>query len=221
MEILKLQVGALSTNCYIIKSNRNNGVIIDPGADFNDIMAVLKSHSINLKYIVLTHGHFDHVGAVVQLKNATNAKVYLHRLDVELTKNPSLSLSTFADDYSKFDPFSPDVILEDGYRFSLDELIFHTIHTPGHTKGSCVITLEDVMFSGDTLFKGSVGRTDLFGGSQSEMSMSAKKLAKIRKDYVVLPGHGEQTQLGIERNTNPYMGTNYDYIFWWRWHKTI
>ncbi|MEG2429640.1 MAG: MBL fold metallo-hydrolase, partial [Oscillospiraceae bacterium] len=181
--------------------------------DFNDIMKALKLHSINLKYIVLTHGHFDHIGAVVQLKNATNAKIYLHRLDVELTKNPSLSLSIFAGDYSEFEAFSPDVILEDEYRFSLDELIFHTIHTPGHTKGSCVFTLEDIMFSGDTLFNGSVGRTDLYGGNQTDMFSSAKKLAQIRKDFTVLPGHGEKTKLSIQRNTNPYMGTNYDNIF--------
>ena len=213
MKINQLQVGELSTNCYIVATEKNNGIVIDAGGSFESIKKFLEQSKITVKAIVLTHGHFDHISAINELKNLTNAPVYIHKDDEELILSPEKSLSTHFIDFSDFIPIKADVLLQDGDVITVDELNFTTIHTTGHTKGSCVFCCEGVMFAGDTLFKDGCGRTDLYGGNMDNMRISLRKLADLEGDYKVLPGHGEHTKMSYERLTNQYMGASYDDLF--------
>lgn len=212
MQINNLSVGELSTNCYIIVTQKNNGIVIDPGGSFGQIKLFIETNNIHVTAIVLTHGHYDHIGAVSELKKLTNAKLYIHKDDNEMLGSAQKCLATLFDD-SEFKPIKADVLLKNGDKITVDEVILTTMHTRGHTKGSCVFLCDDVMFSGDTLFKNGFGRTDLYGGNIEELRHSLCDLAHLEGDYTILSGHGEQTTLAYEKITNPYMGTNYDDIF--------
>ncbi|HIR40343.1 MAG TPA: MBL fold metallo-hydrolase, partial [Candidatus Egerieicola pullicola] len=172
----------------------------------------LQEKGWTLQKILLTHGHFDHAMAVNDLVAATGAPVYIHKEDQELITDPN-KFYVFHQPFGEFHPISA-LSLEDGQDIVQDELTFHCIHTPGHTKGSCVYLCGDVMFSGDTLFAGSCGRTDFYGGSHTQILQSLHKLADLAGNYRVLPGHEEETTLDYERKTNPYLGKmSYDDFF--------
>lgn len=213
MEINRLTVGILSTNCYIIITKSNSAIVIDPGADADTILKFLEEKQATLKAILFTHGHFDHISATNTLNQGVNVPTYIHADDNELLLDPAKSMSAFFTDFKGFTPFSADVLLKDADVVTVDEVTFTLLHTPGHTKGSSVFLVEDLMFAGDTLFCGGIGRTDLYGGDMNTMTVSLAKLAALEGDYTVLSGHGEATRLSHERRTNPYMGTNYDDIF--------
>ncbi len=213
MTINKISVGELSTNCYIIKTDNNNAIIIDAGANAKGIMDFIDKNNLTVKALVLTHGHFDHIGAVSEIKDKTGAKVYIHESDAELLDDADNSMAIHLIDMKNYIITKPDVLLKDGDTIEVDEVKLTVIHTPGHTKGSCVFITGEVMFAGDTLFCGGIGRTDLYGGNMQTMKASLKKLALINDDFTVLSGHGDQTTLSYEKRTNPYMGTNYDDIF--------
>ena len=204
MKMVVMQVGMLGVNCYIVVSDSQNAAVIDPGGEAERILDYLQANKLTLQKILLTHGHIDHIGAVKALKERTGAEIYIHASDAEMLSDPVKNLaSPFRMAYQ---PVSPDHTFSDGSQISLDEITFTVMHTPGHTKGSSVFLTGTTMLSGDTLFQGSIGRIDFYGGDYEAMQQSLKKLIGLETNYTVLSGHGEKTTLGEEKNYNPYLG---------------
>ena len=194
LNIHTLPLGAYQTNCYMVwDENSNTCVVIDPGYEAETVLAEAKRLGKTIEAILLTHCHFDHVGAVKDIAAETDCKVYL--CEADLSMPPQLTAGTlyYTDLYGEGDVLK------------LAGLSFKVLHTPGHTPGSVCLQCEDAMFSGDTLFWGSCGRTDLPGGSWATIQKSLKRLAAISGDFKVYPGHGDSTQLSFERKMNPYM----------------
>ena len=189
-----LALGAYQTNCYLVwGENANTCVIIDPGYEPDTILAEVKKLGKEIAAILLTHGHFDHVGGVKEIAAETDCPVYLCEADLSMPPQMTAGPLYYTNPYGEGD------FLE------LAGLSFKVLHTPGHTPGSVCLQCENVLFSGDTLFWGSCGRTDLPGGSWSTIRVSLKRLADLPGDYEVYPGHGDFTTLSFERKMNPYM----------------
>lgn len=205
MKIHKITVSQMQTNCYIILTDKGHAVVLDPGDEVEKILGVLKQEHAVLDRIFLTHGHFDHIGAVHALQQSTHSQVltYVHPADQDMLNDPQKNFAA-AIGLQNFSGCKADVAFGDG-DICVDELKFQVIHTPGHSKGSCCILIDDVLFSGDTLFCEGIGRCDGFGGSLDEMLQSLKKLAAFKRDLRVLPGHGEETTLSYEKSHNPYL----------------
>ncbi len=204
MEVTRIPVGELRANCYIIKTKNKNAAAVDPGGDFEQIKAFLDDNCIELKKIMLTHGHFDHIGAVAELAKKYGAQVYIHSLDSGMLNDRMESLADAIGCY-EFIPVDKYDTVKDGDIIKLDELEFQVIHTPGHTKGGVCYKCEKSLFTGDTLFKMSMGRTDFPGGSLEEMYDSLKKLADLDGNYDVYPGHNKTSNLDFERKNNAYL----------------
>lgn len=201
MEIHELVVGELQTNCYIVTSEMNHAVVIDPGDEAEKILAKVRELGAKVKYVLLTHGHFDHVGAADAVKRAfPESKIVVLAEDKDICAEPLL-VSPMAKNGA-----DPDLLFADGDKVKLDELDFVFMATPGHTKGSAVILCGDKLFTGDTLMSRGCGRTDLFGGSTKDMRASLKKIGELpEEDYEIFPGHGPGTCMRIERYANPYL----------------
>ena len=191
MNIQKLTLGLYQTNTYIL-SNDTEAVVIDPGYEPDIILDALEGRE--LKAILLTHGHFDHVGAVKELVAETGCKVYIHAADLSLPPMITAGQLYYTHTYAEGDTVCP-----------IEGAELHVLHTPGHTPGSVCLLLGDQMFSGDTLFEGSCGRMDLPGGDQLQMHRSLNRLVSLQADYHVHPGHGGSTTLTAEKRYNPYM----------------
>ena len=187
----KLTLGLYQTNTYIL-SNDREAVVIDPGYESDTILDALDGRE--LKAILLTHGHFDHVGAVKELVAETGCDVYIHPAEATLPPMITAGQLYYTHTYSEGDTVSPICGLE-----------LHVLHTPGHTPGSVCLLMNDQMFSGDTLFEGSCGRVDLPGGDPQVMLQSLRRLASLQADYHVHPGHGGSTTLAQEKRYNPYL----------------
>ena len=155
--------------------------------------------------ILLTHGHFDHTGAVADLKEQTGAKVYIHSKDECMLDDTIKNVAYLCPGYS-YKPFTADVLVSDGDIIRLDEIEFSVMHTPGHTAGSVVYFADNCMFAGDTIFEGSAGRTDFYSGDYIAQRNSLARLAALREDYIIYPGHGGSTTLKQEKKFNPYLG---------------
>lgn len=192
MKIHKLVVGELRTNCYIVVSKDNNAFIIDPGDDVAQIQAFCRQKGIALQFIVNTHGHIDHMKA----NHALKLPVYVHEEDAEMIRFPEKNMMVSF--FGTFAPVEPARLLKDGDSIELDEIVFHVIHTPGHTRGGICLLADKILFSGDTLFRDGIGRTDFPGASSRDISVSLEKLSLLAKDTVVYPGHGGQTTIGRE-----------------------
>lgn len=204
MKILHLTVGMVATNCYIFyDENTMDGAVIDAGENAKAILKVVADEKINLKYVLLTHGHFDHILAVNEVVKTTGAKLVCHKDDLWLLDKEAMGqFKQFATNFVK----TPvDIEAEDGTELKIGSLTAKYISTPGHTPGSSVIVVDDVMFTGDTLFKGECGRCDLEGGDYPTILRSLKKLYDMQGDYKVLPGHDAFTTLQAEREHNRYM----------------
>ena len=188
-----LPLGAYQTNTYIVVGEENRCIVIDPGYDAPTILAKTAALGLSIYAILLTHGHFDHVGAVRELAEETGCSVYLHPEELSLppmmTAGPLYYTHTYAG----------------GDEIRLCGLKIGVLHTPGHTPGSVCLTVENDMFSGDTLFAGSCGRTDFPGSDYAAMFRSLRLLKQLEKNYTVYPGHGESTTLAAEKLYNPYM----------------
>ncbi|MGX8699969.1 MBL fold metallo-hydrolase [Caproiciproducens sp.] len=207
MKVTRITGGPLPTNCYILTDDETGlSAVIDPGFEDPRLTeAVLAAGKENIKAILLTHGHFDHIMGVSSLKRLTGAKIYIYSDDMLFTSDNSLNLSTMVTPLGA-EPFTADVALNDGDTVELGSLKIRVMHTPGHTIGSCCYLVGDAVFSGDTLMKCSCGRTDFPTGSYPQMMDSLKKLEKLEGDYHVYPGHEWETTLEYERKNNPYMG---------------
>ncbi len=209
MYIKTLPLGFVSANCYIIKDELSGeGAVIDPG-DYNSALQneILKADIKNIKYIFLTHGHFDHISGVARLKEKYPvAKVVVGELDAPLLSSADMSLaSAFG---LPFTPCYEDMKVKDNDILHLGEIEIKVISTPGHSLGGVVYYLptENISFTGDTLFKGSIGRTDLYGGDITVLSRSLKKLASLLpKETIVYSGHGEASRMDYELTYNNYL----------------
>ncbi len=196
MTIHTLPLGYLQTNCYIA-ANGDRCIAIDPGADARKALAFLQEKGLTLEAILLTHGHFDHVGAVEGLAKATGCEVWIHEGD-------------FSESDLKMFPMAntdiPEIFFfEEGDRLDFAGLDIFVIETPGHTQGSVCFLIDDAMFAGDTLFSGSIGRTDLAGGDMPKMQASLARLKAMEGNFTVYPGHGPQTTLDREKRVNPFL----------------
>ena len=206
MRIDIIEVGQMQVNCYVVSSEKTkNAILIDPGDDYPKIRAFLEREKLTAKLIAHTHGHIDHI----QADNEFNLPVYVHRLDAELLRNPDTNLSNFL----SF-PFKVEAkvkIVEDLDSITLDDLSLQVLHTPGHTPGGICLACRarSVIFTGDTLFAGSVGRTDFPGASGEQLIKSIEeKLLGFPDDTVIYPGHGASSTIGRERKKNPFLCGN-------------
>ncbi len=202
LEVTKIIVGELSTNCYLIKSGRE-GVIIDPGAEGKLILRKVEELGITVKYVLNTHGHFDHIGANDFVRESTGAKIAIHEFDAESLGSSFRNSSLLIGWNLKLKP--ADILLKEGdiLRFGSGSLT--VLHTPGHTPGSVSFLVDNQVFSGDLIFAGSVGRTDLPGGSFEAMRDSLKRIKKLPSKTIIFPGHGPETSLENEIKSNPFL----------------
>ncbi|NLH00764.1 MAG: MBL fold metallo-hydrolase [Clostridiales bacterium] len=197
MLIKSLTLGHIQTNCYIVTDeNTLECAIIDPGAESNTIMDYLEENKLKCRYILLTHGHFDHTGAVEEVMRQTGATVCMHKKDVR---------RTIAELGFRYNPPKGTVFIKEGDKINVGSLVFEVIETPGHSEGGLTFRCEDALFTGDTLFRDSCGRTDLPGCNGADMMKSLKKLRDLPGDYEVYPGHMEATSLERERRYNCFM----------------
>ena len=199
-------VGSFAENCWVIGSRRTGeGICIDPGDQADDILALAKDMGVKIKLIANSHAHIDHILGVRGVQQATNAKFLLHPQDLEIARSSAQMAERMLGQPVEPPP-DPDRLLADGDEVEVDGLKLQVIHTPGHTQGSLAFYTEGMLFSGDTLFRGSIGRTDLPGGDfQQEMNSIVDKLMTLPDDTVVLPGHMQETRIGQERQTNPFV----------------
>lgn len=194
LQIDTLPLGDYQTNCYIVRpQGESHCLVIDPGYEPEIILSFLKEKGLTVEAISLTHGHFDHVGAVRELAAETDCKVYIHAKDLALPPMLTAGPLYYTDTYA------------DGDTVTLAGMSVRVLETPGHTPGSVCLLIEDHMFAGDTLFAGSCGRTDLPGGDARAMRDSLRRLAALTENYAVHPGHGSGTTLDREKRTNPYL----------------
>lgn len=194
MEILKMSVGSYQTNCYMVWADGSDKcVLIDPGYQPEEILEQVQIKGKTVEAILLTHGHFDHVGGVKHIAGETGCRVYICKEDLAL--NPAITAGAifYTHTYAEADAVS------------VAGLTFRVLHTPGHTPGGVCLLCGDAMFSGDTLFAGTCGRTDLPGGSGVTLQKSLLRLAQLQEDYRVLPGHGPASTLFEEKRSNPFM----------------
>lgn len=208
MIIDKVVVSPFGTNCYIVGSESNReGIIIDPGDEAGAILEKVGDLGLDIRYIALTHGHIDHIGALKAIKEATGAEMAIHTDDAKsLRGKGGLIISMLVSGLSYPKPPPPDRLLKDGDSLDIGDLHLKVLHTPGHTPGGICLVGEGVVFSGDTLFNFSIGRTDLPGGSYRQLIESIHaKLMVLPDDTIVYPGHGPETTIGAERTGNPFL----------------
>lgn len=196
MEIKTLPVGGLGTNCYVLEDG-GRAALIDPGDEAGRILAQVERDGVQVDYILLTHGHYDHTTAVPELAAALpQAKIYIHQSDANGAGSRLFPLAGRVDELLFYD---------EGDRLTVGGVTVRVLHTPGHSLGSVVLQADHVLFTGDTLFAGSCGRTDLPGGSYEQILASLRRLAGLEGDFHVLPGHDVASTLERERQTNFYM----------------
>ena len=192
MQIKVIPVGPIQTNCYILTEG-DRCLVIDPGDEPEKVLACLENHGLILEAVLLTHGHFDHVGAVKALAADTDCRVFLCEQDLTLPGAMTAGPLYYTDFYTE------------GDRLTLAGMTFEVLHTPGHTPGSVCLRFAEHLFSGDTLFAGSCGRTDFPGSNPADMIRSLNRLSQLEENLKVYPGHGGSTTIGEEKRYNPFL----------------
>ncbi|NMA54513.1 MAG: MBL fold metallo-hydrolase [Firmicutes bacterium] len=205
MEIERLVVGIVTANCYLVRcSPDGEAVVIDPGAEGKKILAAADEKGLKLRYIINTHGHGDHIGGNRYIKEQTGAEILIHSADAHMLLSARDNLSTWIPGGITSPP--ADRLLADGDTITCADTTFTVFSTPGHTPGSISLSVADVVFTGDTLFKRSIGRTDFPGGSLTDILASIRgKLLTLPAQTVVYPGHGPATTIGQEKQSNPFL----------------
>jgi len=205
MKFERMPLGIFQTNCYIVYDEKTlETAVIDPGGDFPAIKSYIEANGLNIKYIIITHAHGDHIGALKELKEYSRALVCIHREDNEMLKSKGKNFSGMMGGTAI--EMAADKYLEDGEVLELGDTKLNIIHTPGHSRGGISIYCDRVLFSGDTLFQNSVGRTDLYGGSMTELVKSIReKLFTLPDDTMVYPGHGPSTTILHEKQENRFV----------------
>jgi glyoxylase-like metal-dependent hydrolase (beta-lactamase superfamily II) len=202
-----LPVGPLQCNCSVFGDEQTEeGLVVDPGDDIDQVLAIIRRHQLKVKAIVITHAHIDHIGGAQKLKQATGAPVYMNANDVELKKMLGIQATWLG--VPEPEQVDIDVPLKDGDRVVMGAAEFLVLHTPGHTQGSVSLWMpsEGKLVAGDTLFRDSIGRTDLPGGDGRQILRSIRdKLLPLPPETVVIPGHGDNTTIGRERQFNPFL----------------
>ena len=207
MFIKKLTVGPLGANCYLAADEETKeAIIIDPGAEGEKIQRLIEKERITPAYIVNTHGHIDHIGANGYLKGRLDGiKISIHEADAKMLTDPAQNLSDWAGGGMELLP-PADILLKDGDEVSFGKLSLRVVHTPGHTPGGICLLIDEKVFTGDTLFAGSVGRTDLPGGSMDLLRTAIReKLLTLPDGTIIYPGHGPLSTIGEERASNPFI----------------
>ena len=202
-----LPVGILACNCSIFGDEATHeALVVDPGDEIASILEILARHNLKVKAIVITHAHIDHIGGAQKLKQATGAPVYMNQNDSELQKMLDAQAAWLG--MRPVEPVSIDIAAKDGDRLLVGTTEFHVLYTPGHTQGSISLWIpgEGKLVAGDTLFRDSIGRTDLPGGDSRQILRSIRdKLMPLAEDTMVIPGHGENTTIGREKRLNYFL----------------
>jgi hydroxyacylglutathione hydrolase len=200
-------IGPLACNCSILADETTRkATVIDPGEDVDTILAILAKHNLSVEQIIVTHAHIDHVGGAARLKRVTGAPIYMNQHDLPLLKLMDMQAGWLG--VAAPEVVNPDVDASDLLAMRIAEEPAQVLHTPGHTEGSICLHLpaSQLLLAGDTLFAGSIGRTDLPGGDLKKILRSLKeRLLALPDDTRVIPGHGAQTSIGQERDTNPFL----------------
>lgn len=201
MEIRVIHLGLIKTNCYLLKTDKA-AVVIDPGFERDSVREFLNDNSDKERIILITHAHFDHIGGAEALRNQTGVQIGIGKVDAPALSDTALNLSDVF--HAHIAPFEADRLFDDGEKFTVGDIEFKVIFTPGHTKGGVSYLSDGCLFSGDTLFENSIGRTDFPGGDLKTLKKSVKKLMTLPGDTKVYPGHGDFTTIARERENNMF-----------------
>jgi len=202
MKIDVIPLGIIGANCYLV-SDDDFALVIDPGKYDERIAKFLNDNAGVKRYIILTHAHFDHICGAKQLREETNTDILISKNDAEGLFNPKFSLSEYF--HIRQPIFYADKMLDDGEILSIGSKKIECLLTPGHSPGSMCFLIDEILFSGDTLFAGSIGRTDFPNSNHNDMISSLKRLSQLKAETRVLPGHGEGTTIGVELVSNPFL----------------
>jgi hydroxyacylglutathione hydrolase len=212
--IKRLVVGSLSANCFIVGGEAGAaGMVIDPGGNGEEILRSIDASGLDIKTIVLTHGHSDHIAALYDIQDRTGAEVAIHVADADFLEGRGSFSSQFGISYKT--PHPPDRLLHEGDEIVMRNTTFTVMHTPGHTPGSICLLTEGKVFTGDTLFRRGIGTTLMPGSSRSQLINSIQtRLMALPDDTIIYPGHGRETTIGAERRDNPYVTGRRNNSYW-------